>query len=206
MRRQVHARMYREGEVIDQQDMEDLIVVIGTSNMVEDDPLLAGRITQMVNAAYGYGRVSEGEIRNRMSMGSSFRPNRVLHLAWRGDVVVGCCSSTIQPPWTCCGCGHWGFLSVHPDVQGAGIASALVLAAEQRLAQAGCIAVQIEYQYCTGDELSERLRLWYEGKLGFKCASGAPSTVPGHHHFRICHKCICPTGCSCCHQCLCTIL
>ena len=26
--------------------------------------------------------------------------NRVLHLAFRNDELLGCCSSTLQPPWT----------------------------------------------------------------------------------------------------------
>eukprot|EP00971_Amphidinium_carterae_P203875 4046081-Amphidinium_carterae.1 len=66
-------------------------------------------------------------------------------LAMQGK-VVGCCSSTLQPPWTGSGCGHWGVLvpysapgalAVDPDYQGKGIASALVAAAEGRLLDRG---------------------------------------------------------------------
>ena len=76
--------------------------------------------------------------------------NRVLHLAFREGHLLGCCSSTLQPPWTpwtepltrSCGpgrtCGHWGLLSVHPDAQGTGVASALIAAAERRLLEEGC--------------------------------------------------------------------
>eukprot|EP00966_Prymnesium_polylepis_P148247 3424522-Prymnesium_polylepis.1 len=88
------------------------------------------------------------------------RANRVLHLAFRGERLVGCCSSTFQPPWTPEGCGHWGLVVVRLEAQGTGVASALVHAAEARLA--GCCArVQIEYEYTKGEEYSERLLEWY---------------------------------------------
>merc|ERR1712187_131738 len=91
-------------------------------------------------------RISESDVRNRIALGDGGScANRVLHIAWRCSTPVGCCSSTIQPPWTCCGVGHWGLLAVDPAAQGLGVASALVVAAEERLARAGCYAVQIEY-------------------------------------------------------------
>ena len=70
------------------------------------------------------------------------------------------------------GCGHWGMLVVDLANQGTGVASALVVAAEQRLARAGCCAVQIEYEYTHGHAPSQRLMDWYEGKLGYECVSG----------------------------------
>lgn len=92
---------------------------------------------------------------------------------------------------------------VDPAAQGSGVASALAVAAEQRLARAGCVAVQIEYQFTVGDEFCERLRGWYEGQLGFRCLTGAPSAVTGSREFRLCHKWLRPTGCShCCHLCV----
>ena len=116
--------------------------------------------------------------------------NRVLHLAFREGQLLGCCSSTLQPPWTpwtgpvMCSCavgrtcGHWGLLSVHPDAQGTGVASALIAAAERRLLEEGCSAwasevvgaelggaVQIEYEYTSGDPESERLLQWYEARV-----------------------------------------
>lgn len=44
---------------------------------------------------------------------------QVLHLAFKKDdgTLVGCMSSTFQPPWTERGCGHWGLLAVHPQHQ-----------------------------------------------------------------------------------------
>eukprot|EP00933_Yihiella_yeosuensis_P046104 TRINITY_DN41578_c0_g1_i1.p1 TRINITY_DN41578_c0_g1~~TRINITY_DN41578_c0_g1_i1.p1 ORF type:complete len:149 (-),score=19.70 TRINITY_DN41578_c0_g1_i1:30-476(-) len=80
-------------------------------------------------------------------------------------------SSTFQPPWTESGCGHWGLLVVDTANQGQGIATALVSAAESRLASA-CHEIQIEYEYTPEHEYSERLKKWYEGKCGFKCVRG----------------------------------
>ena len=83
--------------------------------------------------------------------------NRVLHLAFKDRELVGCASSTFSPGWTPDGCGHWGLLAVHPDHQKSGVATALVIAAERRLATI-CGGVQIEYQYTEGDDFSRRLR------------------------------------------------
>lgn len=179
-------------------------VTIAKSSMLLEDEMLARRIVDVVNRAYGYRRISEGEVRDRVGKGDmGCCSNRVLHIAWRGGEAVGVCSSTIQAPFTCVGCGHWGILAVDPSAQGTGVARALVAAAEHRLARAGCIAVQVEYTYVVGDEASERLRMWYEGSLGFGCISGAPGTQRGHREFRMCHKRLCPTGCShCCHLCV----
>ncbi|CAE6966204.1 DRC1 [Symbiodinium sp. CCMP2456] len=157
-----------------------LEVRIATSDMEAQDGTLIPRLASMVNRAYGYRRISEHDVRSRVAMGDGGGcANRVLHLAFRDSQLVGCCSSTIQPPFTCCGCGHWGLMVVDPAAQGSGVASALAVAAEQRLARAGCVAVQIEYQFTVGDEFCERLRGWYEGQLGFRCLTGAPSAVTG---------------------------
>ncbi|CAK0880822.1 unnamed protein product, partial [Prorocentrum cordatum] len=159
----------------------------------------------MINDSYGHRRISDREVASRLSHGDRGScANRVLHLAFRDGALAGCCSSTIQPGsvFTCCCCGHWGLLAVAREAQGAGVASALVAAAERRLAAAGCAAVQIEYEYEVGDEFSERLRQWYEGRLGFRCLSGAPGSAAGRREFRLCHKLVRPTGCShCCHLC-----
>ena len=97
---------------------------------------------------------------NRLQMGDDgARANRVLHLAWRRGECVGVCSSTYQPPWCQEGCGHWGLVVAHVDHQGTGVASALVRAAEARLAGA-CEMIQIEYEYTPGDDYSERLYAW----------------------------------------------
>jgi len=107
-------------------------------------------------------------LRSRLAKGDAGRnANRVLHVALRDERVVGCCSSTLHVGWGAGG-GHWGALAVDPAAQGTGVATALVAAAEQRLLDHGCTSVQIEYHYHPGDADSERLRGWYEGKLGFK--------------------------------------
>ena len=195
----------------------DVTVTIGTSAMMRKDTTLAGRISSMINEAYratvpaawreGYSRISEDEVEDRLAMGDSGpRANRVLHLAHRGEQLVGACSSTYQPPWTPEGRGHWGLVAVAPEAQGTGVASALVGAAERRLA-AVCETVQIEYQLTHGEAASERLRSLYEGKYGFTCISerrrgggggGAdedededendPMPEPGETEFRRCVK------------------
>ena len=119
-------------------------VTIGTSAMAVSDPHLIHSITEMVNHSYyhalkellppsqtSYERLSEEDVTDRLEMGDAgARANRVLHLAFRGDTLVGCCSSTYQPPWTPEGCGHWGLLVVDRQAQGCGVASAIVRAAE----------------------------------------------------------------------------
>ena len=117
-------------------------VTIGTS--ADYTSAFARQVSDMVNTAYGYGRLSSSEVRQRLAMGDDDdRANRVLHLAWRDGKVVGCCSSTLQTPWCPRGCGHWGLLVVDVEAQGSGVASALVSAAENRLIDAGLASVQI---------------------------------------------------------------
>eukprot|EP00930_Biecheleria_cincta_P001422 TRINITY_DN102562_c0_g1_i1.p1 TRINITY_DN102562_c0_g1~~TRINITY_DN102562_c0_g1_i1.p1 ORF type:complete len:264 (+),score=50.15 TRINITY_DN102562_c0_g1_i1:156-947(+) len=150
-------------------------VVVGNSAMVDKMPGLIKKICSMVNRSYGYMRVDEGDIADRLQMGDpgSSRANRVLHVAFMGDQPVGCMSSTFRVPWAEDGCGHWGLLVVDESLQGKGIASRMVQAAEARLAGM-CEQIQMEYEYTPGDELSERLLAWYEGKLNFRCVSGPP--------------------------------
>ena len=116
-------------------------------------------------------------------MGDSSNANRVLHVAVRGNQLLGCCSSTVRASWTGPDCGHWGLLVVAPAVQGSGIGSILVADAEQRLQASGCLAVQIEYSY-EGDAYSDRLLQWYEGKCGFRSSAGRPQAG----QFRRCRK------------------
>ena len=155
-------------------DPDRVVVTIGTTAEAQRDPTLARHITKMVNTSYTqslqaqgqlppggvYERTSVGDIMNRLQMGDDgARANRVLHLAWRRGECVGVCSSTYQPPWCAEGCGHWGLVVAHVDHQGTGVASALVRAAEERLAGA-CEMMQIEYEYTPGDDYSERLYAW----------------------------------------------
>ena len=189
-------------------DPDRVVVTIGTTAEAQRDPTLARHITTMVNTSYTqslaaqlsefgaqlspggvYERTSVGDVMNRLQMGDDgARANRVLHLAWRRGECVGVCSSTYQPPWCQEGCGQWGFLVAHVDHQGTGVASALVRAAEARLAGA-CQMIQIEYEYTPGDDNSERLYAWYEQRCGFTCARGPPHARPdGGAQFRKCHK------------------
>jgi GNAT superfamily N-acetyltransferase len=177
----------------------DVVVMIGTTKLAEADPFIVSKIESVINRAYShsmadelmqgqlYRRVSRGDVIHRLGMGDDgLRANRVLHLAWRGDTLLGACSSTFQPPWTPSGCGHWGLLSVVPEAQCTGVASALVRAAELRLASV-CDKIQIEYEYTSGQPYSERLLNWYEGKCGFECPYGAPRSCMSSQ-FRKCFK------------------
>ena len=174
-------------------------VVIGTSEMARADPELINKITTMVNSSYfaslrevlpegtqGYERVSTDDVVERLGMGDAgARANRVLHLAFRAGELVGCCSSTFQPPWTDQGCGHWGLLVVSQAAQGTGVASAIVAAAERRLA--GCCArVQIEYEYYQNHPPSEALKAMYEDHFGFvrESGSGRRRSSSGGSEFR----------------------
>jgi GNAT superfamily N-acetyltransferase len=155
----------------------EVVVVIGTSEHAKI-PGMVDRICHIVDAAYsGVGkrkRVDEYDARRRLAMGDAGpAANRVLHLAFRGGELVGCASSTFDPGWTHEGCGHWGLLAVDPTSQGQGVATALVLACERRLATVS-EAIQIEYEYFGGDEHSKRLHAWYEQKLGFDGGSPPP--------------------------------
>ena len=184
-------------------------VRIGTTAMAAADEELVGRIAELINSAYfaalrellpphatTYSRVDEDDVYHRLEMGDAgARANRVLHLAFRDDgLLVGACSSTYQPPWCEEGCGHWGLVAVAPEAQGGGVASALVRAAELRLAGA-CGEVQIEYEYTVGHAYSERLRQWYETKLGFGCAAGPPRGPEGSTQFRKCRKVLSEAAC-----------
>lgn len=184
----------------------DIKVIVGTSQLAQDLAIV-NRILHMVNRAYSeankdlmapgeqYQRLSLRDVLGRLEMGDAgARANRVLHIAHRGEAptaesIVGCMSSTIQPPWTEEGCGHWGLVVVDVDCQGQGVASAMIAEAERRLAGA-CDEIQIEYEYTPGQAHSERLMSWYEGRCGFECRTGyrrGPGT-----QFRKCRKPIPP--------------
>jgi len=161
----------RPGEKPEPQ-LAELSVVIGTSKMAAD--------MSFVRRIVNFSGKCDREVRSRLSMGDAGYEgaNRLMHVALLDAVPVGWCSSS-----TCGwgGDGHWGALSVDPEVQGRGIASALVKAAERRLLDAGCESVQIEYRFMAGNPAKERLYAWYEGKLGF---DGGPKCSG----FRCCHK------------------
>ena len=83
----------------------------------------------------------------------------------------------------------FGLLVAAREAQGTGVASALVAAAESRLRDNGCTAIQIEYEF-DGDTHSQRLYNWYEGKLEFVCGAGPPRAGGGVFglQFRKCRK------------------
>lgn len=186
-------------------------VVIGTSHMAAEDETLVRRIADVANRANGHQRFSVSEVRSRLAKGDSEpNANRVLHVAFLDGAVVGCCSSTTHVQWGNGG-GHWGALAVDPDVQGRGVASALVAAAEQRLLDRGCRTVQIEYSYYPGDPFSERLKDWYEGRLGFNgqgsgfrmatkvLSQASVAKAPGKPaaHAEVQHRASNSAGCNC---------
>eukprot|EP00930_Biecheleria_cincta_P049377 TRINITY_DN34595_c0_g1_i1.p1 TRINITY_DN34595_c0_g1~~TRINITY_DN34595_c0_g1_i1.p1 ORF type:complete len:278 (-),score=48.18 TRINITY_DN34595_c0_g1_i1:229-1062(-) len=158
-------------------------VIIGTSKHIQV-PGVVDKITQIVGDAYSaVGKrkyVDREDAMDRLEMGDAgVRANRVLHLAYKNGELCGCASSTFSPGWTPEGCGHWGLLAVDPAHQKCGIATAMVLAAERRLATQSEM-IKIEYQYA-GDDFSNQLLAWYEDRLGF---DGGPRPRPGQHCFR----------------------
>jgi len=164
---------------------EDIVVTIGTSQHAQVRGMIE-KISHIVDSAYSSvgkrKRVDHYDALQRLEMGDAGpRANRVLHLAFKGEALVGCASSTFSPGWTPDGCGHWGLLAVDPAHQGSGAATALVLAAERRLATVSEF-IQIEYSHSEGDPFSQRLQTWYEDRLGF---DGGPR---GHSGFRRCFK------------------
>lgn len=200
---EIESVLRQQQDDVEPQDQpeEQFRVVIGTSADLKKRSSLADEIVEVINSAYyeslkeildprckTYERVDRDDVIDRLQMGDEgIRANRVLHLAYKDDVLVGACSSTFQPPWTEEGCGHWGLLSVAPAHQGTGVASALIRVAEKRLATT-CVEIQIEYEYTEGHDYSQRLMSWYEGKLGFKCKQGYNRGARGTTTFRKCRK------------------
>jgi len=161
-------------------------VIIGDSSMAEV-PGMVQKIDEIASQSKSLG---EYEVRRRLEMGDDgLRANRVLHLAFTKEKneLVGCMSSTFQPPWTEQGCGHWGLLAVDPAHQGKGVASALVKAGEARL-ETVCDEIQMEYRHTMGNPDSTKLHAWYEGRLGFVCPHGPPGGPEGSQEFRMCRK------------------
>eukprot|EP00658_Telonema_sp_P-2_P060892 TRINITY_DN4967_c0_g1_i5.p2 TRINITY_DN4967_c0_g1~~TRINITY_DN4967_c0_g1_i5.p2 ORF type:complete len:171 (+),score=28.59 TRINITY_DN4967_c0_g1_i5:149-661(+) len=154
---------------LDQWVFRGVTVRVGTSR----DVGMAQRITSMVNRAYyesmkehldedqeSYERVDAPEVRQRLAMGDDGPfANRVLLLGFVHDELIGCISSTYQPPWTPDGCGHWGLLVVDLAHQNKRYATALVQAAERRVAGA-CNKVQMEFTFTPGNEHDQRMKEW----------------------------------------------
>mmetsp|Transcript_40537 Transcript_40537/g.63424 ORF Transcript_40537/g.63424 Transcript_40537/m.63424 type:complete len:270 (+) Transcript_40537:63-872(+) len=160
--------------VVTLRNQTEIVVTIGTSDDAQKDPTLVQRICNIVSSSYtAVGkskRMDAYDAMDRLEMGDDgLRANRVLHLAYKDGVLVGCASSTFSPGWTPDGCGHWGLLAVDPAHQNCGAATALVLAAERRLATVSEL-IQIEFRNVAGDPFCDRLFDWYV-RLGFNCGS-----------------------------------
>jgi len=168
-------------------------VVVGTSALANEHRGLEERLTDMIHKSYGAvggtgPRMLEMQpVSVRLQMGDSgVRNNRVLHVAFRAGEVVGCISSSFRTTWTEPGVGHWGLLVVDLAAQGTGVASALVQAAERRIAEE-CHAIHIEYDFIAGEDHSTRLRAWYE-KIGYKQLGARPKPGPKGSEFAFCRK------------------
>uniref|UniRef100_A0A7S1RA62 N-acetyltransferase domain-containing protein n=1 Tax=Alexandrium catenella TaxID=2925 RepID=A0A7S1RA62_ALECA len=168
-------------------------VVIGTSKLAEEHPGLEDRLTDMINRSYqavegtGPRMLQQQPVSVRLQMGDGgTRANRVLHVAFRGAEVVGCISSSFATLWTEPGVGHWGLLVVDLSCQSTGVGSALVAAAERRLAEE-CDQIHIEHDFFPGRPHSERLRAWYE-KCGYARIHGQPKEGPPGSEFCGCRK------------------
>ena len=145
--------------------------------------------SKMVNDSYGYNRLSGAEVRGRLAMGDDIRTpiasprgiarrhNRRLLLEHAAAAVDALALRRPLGP-------------ARRGARGAGHRrrGALVAAAESRLRDAGCTAIQIEYEF-DGDTHSQRLYNWYEGKLEFR-AEGPPRAGGGVFgpQFRKCRK------------------
>jgi ribosomal protein S18 acetylase RimI-like enzyme len=165
---------------------KDTKIIVGTSKLTTLNPNLIAQVVTLFNDAYSRSaaknRLSPKEVAYRLKLSGdgSTRANRVLLLAFKGDNLVGCVSSTFQTPWSKEGWGHWGMLAVSTEAQGQGIASLLVAAAERRLAEE-CMKVQIEYNYRADHAPSAHLEAWYERTLGFKRVNRVPTELRGRN-------------------------
>ena len=74
-------------------------------------------------------------------------------------------AATLAAPWTGVGVGSWGLLAV--GAPRGGVGKALVAHCEQYLRLAMLEKASIEYFCIAGHPSSERLKAWYETKLGY---------------------------------------
>lgn len=172
----------------------DVSVVIGSSALAAKMPGLADRLTAIIVGAYeaagseGPRMLDMQPVSERLAFGDrrASRSNRVLHVALRGGEAVGCISSSFHTLWTEVGIGHWGLLAVDVAAQGTGVGSALVAAAERRIAEE-CQLVHIEYDFTPGDPHTERLRAWYEAR-SYRRLGGRRSPGPPGSEFCFCRR------------------
>jgi len=176
----------------------DVKVVIGTTKLLGEHPELTDRLSKMINDAYaavgGHALMLQQQpVLQRLRLGDGadargdgiMNRNRVLHVAFVGSEAVGCISSSKSTTWKA-DMGHWGLLVVDLKMQGKGIASALIAAAEARVMES-CASLQIEYEFRHDSEHSKKLEAVY-AKRGYKIVMKVPQggVTPGE--FRIAHK------------------
>lgn len=170
---------------------DDLQLTIASSELAKERPTVIDEIYTMLNFAYYsamkaifppdvriFGGVNREDIQSLVQMGDyearkerGMRANRVLHLAFKDDILVGFCTSTLQSPLLQSRVGRLGLLVVHPDYHSAGVGTALIKAAEDRLADA-CAEIEIDYELTGSRGYAEQVREWYEDRLGFKELGG----------------------------------
>ena len=88
--------------ICDEWSMDGIKVILGTTALLESQRHLVKEITAMVNSAYGYDRVDERDVMDRLKMGNAGLPyaNRILLLAYLSSgELVGCISSTYSVGW-----------------------------------------------------------------------------------------------------------
>ncbi len=93
-------------------DQLPLMILVGNSSHANNDPLVVSLVRliciayeESVSSLYASGnsdhdRIDAVEVKNRLIAGDDPRENRVLHLAFRGNTLVGCISSAWRAPIT----------------------------------------------------------------------------------------------------------
>ncbi|WP_322818221.1 GNAT family N-acetyltransferase [Tepidiforma sp.] len=155
----------------------------------EANPCDAVEITRLINLAYrvedffkAVDRTTVEEVRRYLE------EEAFLAVRDESGDLLACVRLGLRPPE-----GHFGMLSVHPDVQGQGIGRLLVSEAEERARRSGCTRMTLEVA-------SPRTELpAYYARLGYVIAGRAPWPASALHqlkqpaHFIVMTKALGPT-------------